>query len=190
MVSFISLLLFYNIPRGLRTHQVPSSCLFLFKWLPHVLLSGGPRISLAYLGHVVSLASSNNAVIRISVDILFHTCGDLSGIQIPRSRTGTKGTCLTFCWYCQLSVALPRLGYLFSQPEPIHSPINHFPFLGWVRLWQVKISGCNFHLYSGSVVLNILMFMRPYRNKYSVVSFAHFPTGCFLFIDLQDIFIY
>lgn len=138
MVSFISLLLFYNIPRGLRTHHVPSSCLFLFKWLPHVLLSGGPRISLAYLGHVVSLASSNNAVIRISVDILFHTCGDLSGIQIPRSRTGTKGTCLTFCWYCQLSVALPRLGYLFSQPEPIHSPINHFPFLGWVRLWQVK----------------------------------------------------
>lgn len=95
MVSFISLLLFYSIPRGLLTHRVPSSRLFLFKWLPHLLLSGGPRISLAYLGHVVSLASSNNAVIRSFVHMSFHTCGDLSGIQILRSETRTKGTCLT-----------------------------------------------------------------------------------------------
>lgn len=192
MVSFISLLVFYNIPKGLLTHQAPSSCLFLFKCLPHLLLSGGPRISLAYLGHVVSLASSNNAVIRIFVHISFHTCGDLSGTQIPRSETSrTKGTCLTFCWYCQYSVALQRLGYLSPQPEPTHSPYQPFPIFRLGEIMTGEESLVAFFICIQTLLYwTSLCLMRPCRNKYSVASFAHFPISYWLFIDSQDIFIY
>lgn len=87
--------------------------------------------------------------------------------------------CLTFCY---ISRALQRLGYLFLATVA-HTLSNVFHFYARCDYGRWKISGCIFHFYSDSVVLNILMFKRLCRNIL-FFSFAHFPTSYWSFLLL------